>query len=45
MPTPRQAAQQIPTPWATAWMQKPQGGDRLLLQIPRGVHRGGDGYG
>ena len=40
MPAPRRAAQQIPAPQATAWMQKPQGGDKFLLQIPGGA-RGG----
>ena len=40
MPAPRRAAQQIPAPRATAWMQKPSGGDKFLVQIPGGA-RGG----
>ena len=43
MPAPRRAAQQIPAIQATAWMQKPQGGDKFLVQIARGAW--GDGYG
>ena len=43
MPAPRELSQQIPAPWAKAWMQKPQGLKKFLVQIP-GV-RGGDGYG
>ena len=39
MPTPRELSQQIPTPQAKSRMQKPQGGDKVLVQIP-GV-RGG----
>ena len=41
MPAPRRAAQQIPAPRATAWMQKPQGGDKFLVQIPGGERGGG----
>ena len=39
MPAPRRAAQQqIPAPPpATAWMQKPQRGDKFLVQIPGGA--------
>ena len=40
MPAPRRAAQQIPVLRATTWMQKPQGGDKFLVQIPGGA-RGG----
>ena len=40
MPAPHRAAQQILGPRATAWMQKPQGGDKFLVQIP-GDARGG----
>ena len=39
MPAPRELSQQIPAPWAKAWMQK-QGGGRFLVQIP-GSARGG----
>ena len=42
MPTPRELPQQMPTPGAKAWMQKPQGGGKYLVQIP-GV-RGGGGW-
>ena len=43
MSAPRPAAQQIPAPRATAWMQKPQGGDKFLVHISWGAR--GDGYG
>ena len=45
MPTPWELPQQIPTPppQAKAWMQKPQGGGKFLVQIPGGEW--GDGYG
>ena len=36
-PAPRRAAQQIPAPRATAWMQKHQGGDKFLVQISGGA--------
>ena len=44
MPAPRELSQQITVPRAKAWMQKSQGGGKLLVQIP-GVCGGGDGYG
>ena len=34
---------QMPIPPAKAWMQKPQGGGKFLVQIPGGAQ--GDGYG
>ena len=37
MPAPRELPQQIPALWAKAWMQKPQGGGKLLVQIPGGA--------
>ena len=41
MPAPRELPQQIPAPpRAKAWMQKPQGGGKFLVQIP-GVRGGG----
>ena len=43
MPAPRRAAQQIPAPRATAWMQKPQGRDKFSVEISGGAL--GDGYG
>ena len=43
LPAPRQLSQQIPVPWAKAKMQKPQGGGKFLVQIPRDAR--GDGYG
>ena len=43
MPAPRELFQQIPAPWAKAWMQKPQGGDKFLVQIPGGAR--GESYG
>ena len=33
MPSPRELPQQIPTPWAKAWMRKPPGGGKFLVQI------------
>ena len=36
MPNPRELPQQIPTPRAKAWMQKPLGGGNFLVQIPGG---------
>ena len=44
MPIPRELPQQIPSPWAKAWMQKPQGEGKFLVQNPGGA-REGDGYG
>ena len=43
IPAPRELPQQIPAPLAKAWMQKPQGGGKRLVQIPGGTR--GDGYG
>ena len=43
MSAPRPAARQIPAPRATAWMQKPQGGDKFLVHIHGGAR--GNGYG
>ena len=40
-PSPRELSQQIPAPRAKARMQKPQGGGKFLVQIPRGAR--GDG--
>ena len=40
MPAPREVSQQIPAPQAKAGMQKPQGGGKVLVQIPGGA-RGG----
>ena len=40
MPAPLELSQQIPTPRAKARMQKPQGGGKFLVQMPRGA-RGG----
>ena len=37
MPVPRDLAQQLPPPWAEAWMQKPQSGGKFLVQIPGGA--------
>ena len=46
MPAPRELPQQMPAPRAKARMQKPQGGDKCLVQIPGGAWGGeGDGYG
>ena len=28
---------QMPAPWAKAWIQKPQGGGKFLVQIPVGA--------
>ena len=39
MPIPQELPQQIPTPFAKARMQKPQGRGKFLEQIP-GVHGG-----
>ena len=33
MLAPQELPQQIPTPWAKARMQKPQGGGKFLVQI------------
>ena len=41
MPIPWELSQQIPAPWAKARMQKPQGGGKVLVQIP-GVCVGGE---
>ena len=43
MPAPRELSQQIPGHRAKARMQKLLGGDKFLVQIPRGAR--GDGYG
>ena len=43
MPAPRELPQQIPTPRAKAWMQKPQGGRKCLVQISGDAR--GDGHG
>ena len=43
MPTPRELPQQIATPRAKAWMQKPQVGEKFLVQISGGAR--GDGCG
>ena len=40
--TPGELPQQIPAPWAKARMNKPKGGGKFLVQIPRGAW--GDGY-
>ena len=37
MPVPWDLPQQIPAPQAEAWMQKPQGGGKCLVQIPGGA--------
>ena len=37
MPAPRELSQQIPATQAKAWMQKPQGGGKFLVQIPGGA--------
>ena len=37
MPAPRELPQQIPAPRAKGRMQKPQGGDKFLVQIPGGA--------
>ena len=42
MPAPRELPQQIPAPRAKAWMQKPQGGGKFLVQI-RGMRARGGG--
>ena len=34
MPAPQELLQQIPAPRAKAWMQKPQGGGKFLVQVP-----------
>ena len=44
MPAPWELPQQIPTPWAKARMQKPQGGGKFLVQIPGGALGGGGGW-
>ena len=41
IPAPQELPQQMPTPWAKARMQKPQGGGKFLVQIPRGGRGGG----
>ena len=41
MPAPREPSQQIPALRAKARMQKPQGGSKFLVQIPRGAREGG----
>ena len=41
MPAPWKLSQQIPALWAKARMQKPQGGDKFLVQIPGGAWWGG----
>ena len=41
MPAPKKLSQQIPAPRAKARMQKPQGGGKLLVQIPGGAREGG----
>ena len=43
MPAPRELPQQLPAPLAKAVMQKPQGGDKFLVQIPE-VSGGGGGW-
>ena len=40
IPAPRELSQQIPNPWPKARMQKPPGGGKFLVLIPRSV-RGG----
>ena len=40
MPAPGELSQQIPTPRAKSRMQKPQGGGKFLVQIPRGAWGG-----
>ena len=40
MPASQELPQQIPVPMAKAWMKKPQGGGKFLVQIPEGA-RGG----
>ena len=42
MPAPQKLPQQIPTPRAKAWMQKPQEWDKVLVQIPGGAWGGMD---
>ena len=37
MPAFRELPQQISPPRAKAWIQKPQGGEKFLVQIPRGA--------
>ena len=43
MPGPWELSQQIPAPRAKAKMQKPQGGGKVLVQIPGGARWGGGG--
>ena len=47
MPAPRELSQQIPvpSPQAKARVQKPQGGSKVLVQIPEGVRGDGSGGG
>ena len=40
IPAPRELPQKIPAPRANAWMKKPQGGGKFLVQNPGGA-RGG----
>ena len=37
MPAFRELSQQIPAPQAKAWMQKPQGGGKFLVQVSGGA--------
>ena len=41
MPAHQEPPQQMPAPRAKAKMQKPQGGDKFLVQIPGGALRRG----
>ena len=40
LPAPWELSQQIAAPRAKAWMQKPQGGGKFLVQIRGGARRG-----
>ena len=40
MPVPQELPRQVPAPWEKARMQKPQGGDKFLVQIPGGEQGG-----
>ena len=37
----RELPQKIPAPQAKAWMQKPQSGGKVLVQVPWGAWEGG----
>ena len=45
MPVHWELSQQIPAPWAKGRMQKPQGGGKVLVQIPGVCVCGGGGGG